>query len=120
MSDFCNLALDEVLPKKNAKCIEMWEEPKKTIDPALAARLQQKQLSPPKTARNEAFIRKIWHSPHYTCDGNTVTDDDWEVIGQRLEDVLPQKPPAVLEIIDEAKRPIEPTLALRLGGQVYC
>jgi hypothetical protein len=50
MADFFNQPLNEVLPKVNPQSIEDLEEPKKPIDPNLAARLE-KHVSPPKTAR---------------------------------------------------------------------
>ena len=118
MSDFFTLTLDEALPKVLPQSIVVLEEPKKPITPSLAARLVHRPVSPPKTARNEKQIKRVCYSSDCVSDGMTVTAQTWEILtgflGQSLEEVFPEKLPAVIEIIEEAKGFILPSLALRL------
>jgi len=119
MSDFFSLALDEALPKKLPQSIELLEDPKKPIDPCLAARLVQRPASPSKTTRNESFIKQVLYPANCVSDASmTVTAHDWEIlssfVGQSLDEVFPKKMPAVIELLEDARGSIQPTLASRL------
>mmetsp|Transcript_23219 Transcript_23219/g.39326 ORF Transcript_23219/g.39326 Transcript_23219/m.39326 type:complete len:126 (-) Transcript_23219:235-612(-) len=122
MSDFFNITLDEALPKVNPQSIEVLEEPKKLIDPSLAARLEHKPPSPTKNARNEDHIRKVHYSADFVTDGMSVTSQDWEIltghIGQTLDEVFPMKLPTVIEVLEEPKGVIQPSLASRLNHRL--
>ena len=108
MSDFFALSLDEALPKKMTKVIEDLDEPKKNIDPTLAARLKQKPSSPQKTSRSPAkkYNLKI---ANFELDS-----DDFGKLA--LTEVLPVKNPRAVELIDPPRRPITNALASRLCG----
>jgi hypothetical protein len=108
MSDFFALTLDEALPKVLPQSIEVLEEPKKHIDPSLAARLEQKPSSPPKTARG---------TPKKYCLKIAKLDfelDDFTK--QALDEVFPVKNSMSVELLDPPRRPISASLASRLCG----
>ena len=108
MSDFFNVALDEALPKKMTKVIEDLDQPKKNIDPTLAARLKQRPSSPQKSARSPSkkYNLKI-------AEFNLDCDDFGKLA---LTEVLPVKNPRAVEVIDPPRRPITDALASRLCG----
>lgn len=109
MADFFNLTLDEALPKVLPQSIEvLLEEPKKHIDPSLAARLEHKPASPTKTARGSP---KKYNFKIAQLDFEL---DDFT--RQALDEVLPQKNSMSVEVIDPPRRPISATLASRLCG----
>ena len=108
MSDFFNVALDEALPKKMPKCIEDLDEPKKPIDPTLAARLKQRPSSPHKNSRSpgKKYNLKI-----------AKFDLETEGFGQlALDEVLPVKNTRAVELLDPPRRQITDSLASRLCG----
>mmetsp|Transcript_954 Transcript_954/g.2070 ORF Transcript_954/g.2070 Transcript_954/m.2070 type:complete len:112 (-) Transcript_954:166-501(-) len=108
MADFFNLTLDEALPKVLPQSIEILEDPKKHIDPSLAARLEHKPASPPRTARGSP---KKYNFKIAKLDFEL---DDFT--SHALDEVLPEKNSMSVEVIDPPRRPISATLASRLCG----
>ena len=108
MADFFNQPLNEVLPKVNPQSIEDLEEPKKPIDPNLAARLE-KHVSPPKTARGSP---KKYNLKIAKLDFEM---DDFTM--HPLDEVLPMVNTQAVEILDPPRRPITAALASRLCGR---
>mmetsp|Transcript_25523 Transcript_25523/g.43051 ORF Transcript_25523/g.43051 Transcript_25523/m.43051 type:complete len:112 (-) Transcript_25523:94-429(-) len=108
MSDFFNITLDEALPKVLPQSIVVLEEPKKLIDPSLAARLEHKSTSPLKTGRGSPKKYNL-----------KIAKLDFEMddfTKQALEEVFPVKNSMSVVMIDPPRRPISATLASRLCG----
>mmetsp|Transcript_28517 Transcript_28517/g.48215 ORF Transcript_28517/g.48215 Transcript_28517/m.48215 type:complete len:111 (+) Transcript_28517:114-446(+) len=107
MADFFNQHLDEALPKVLPQSIEDLEDPKRMIDPTLAARLE-KHVSPPKTVRGcpKKYRLQIAEFAFEMDDFTT----------HHLEEVLPHVNTHAMEMLDPPRRPITASLASRLCG----
>jgi hypothetical protein len=113
MADFFNQPLNHVLPKVLPLSIEDLEEPKKPIDPTLAARLVQKPVSPPKSPRSD----QKKYTLHITNGKRLFDDEEPDSFGSRsLDEVLPKKNTQAVELLDPPRRPITSALATRLCG----
>lgn len=110
MANFFNQPLNEALPKVLPQSIEDLEEPKKQIDPTLAARLLVQNTSPLKSSRSE----KKKFTLHITNGKLNFEDDGFG--SQPLDEVLPKKNTQAVELLDPPRRPISPALASRLCG----
>lgn len=107
MSDFFNQPLNEVLPKVLPQSIEDLEDPKKPIDPTLAARLE-KHATSPKTARGSPKKYNLKLAKlEFELDDFTMLP---------LDQVLPHVNTQAVEMLDPPRRPISAALASRLCG----